>query len=144
MESKFTMAGCTLRPDNTPSFPMGWLILSIVLIIIIVVILYFFYRQRVQLVEPNRVPTIRSRYAVVPGIDKEALNTCGTNQDPCIANATTLGKAIEYCNLNYTVCSEFVYDPISQMVKITDPSGARSSSQQGNLYLQQVGAVNVN
>lgn len=138
--SQYTL-GCTLRPDNKPSFPIGWLIFSIILIVIIVIVLYFFYRQRVQLVEPNRVPIIRSRYAVIPGIDKVALNSCGTGQEPCISTANTLGKAIEYCNINHKICTEFVYDPVSLTAKITDPSGTRSSSQQGNLYLQQVGSI---
>jgi len=135
---------CVLRPDTTPSFPVGWLVLSIVLIVIIIIILYFFYRQRVQLVEPSRAPQIKARYAVVPGIDKTALNSCGdSRQDPCTSNVDTLGRAIEYCDLNYDICNEFVYDPISQVVKITDPNGERDSSQQGNLYLQQVGTINI-
>lgn len=141
------MLGRELRPDNSRPFPLGWLIFSIVLIVIIVVLLYFYYRQRSQLVEPDRVPTIRARYAVVPGVDKEALNSCSstvgtsTGQEPCVSTATSLGGAIEYCDLNYRICSEFTYDPISQIVKITDPSGTRSSSQQGNLYLLQVGTI---
>lgn len=142
-----TLKYCELRPDDTPSFPLGWLIFSIILIIIIIIILYFFYRQRFQLVEPSRVPIIKSRYAVIPGIDKEALNSCSnhasnvTGQDPCVTNATTLSKAIEYCDINYSICTEFVYDPVSQIAKITNPTGVRSSSQQGNLYLQQVGSI---
>jgi len=143
-QSDYTL-GNTLRPDNSTPFPLGWLIFSIILIIMVVILLYFYYRQRSQLVEPDRVPTIRSRYAVVPGIDKEPLNSCGpgssTGQEPCVSSAATLGKAIDYCNLNYKICSEFTYDPISQVVKITNPSGPRSSSQQGNLYLQQVGTI---
>jgi hypothetical protein len=134
--------GPILRPDNKPSFPLGWLLLTIVLIIVIVIILYFFFRQRTQLVEPSRVPVIRARYAVVPNIEKDALNTCGTDgQDPCIFSSTTLTRAIELCNINYKVCTEFSYDPISEIMTITNPTSTRRSSQQGNLYLQQVGAI---
>lgn len=139
--------GDTLRPDNSTPFPLGWLIFSIILIIIIVILLYFYYRQRTQLVEPSRTPSIRARFAAVPGVDKEPLNSCsdvnGGGQKPCISNATTLAKAIEYCDLNYKICTEFVYDPVSQTVKITNPSGSRSSSQQGNLYLLQIGSISV-
>ena len=136
--------GPTLRPDNKPKFPLGWLLLVIILIVIIVFILYFFFRQRTQLVEPNRVPVIKARYAVVPNIDKDALNTCGDNgQDLCVFQSSTLSRAIELCNINYKVCTEFTYDPISETMKITNPTSVRQSSQQGNLYLQQVGAINV-
>lgn len=137
--------GCTLRPDNVSKFPLGWLILSIILMIIIVVLLFWIFRLQVDLVNPEDVPIIRSRYSVVPGIDKEALNNCGSSQqDPCVFDALTLGRAIELCDINFRICSEFSYDPISQIMKITGPNNARVPSQQGNLYLRQVGSIGVN
>jgi hypothetical protein len=136
--------GCTLRPDNVSRFPLGWIVLSIVLIIIIVILLLWVFRLQVDLVDPNDVPNVRSRYAVVPGIEKAALNSCGnSNQDPCIFDANTLGRAIELCDINFQICREFSYDPISQQMKITGPNDDRQPSQQGNLYLQQIGNISI-
>ncbi len=134
--------GCVLRSENKAPFPIGWLTFSIVLIVLLVIVLYFFFRQRTQLVEPSTVPTIRARYAVVPNIVKDPSKSCGSSgQDECTFPANTLTKAVELCELHHKICTEFAYDPVSGTMNITDPGGTRRSSQQGNLYLQQVGSI---
>ncbi len=130
------------RPDNHSPFPIGWVLLVVVIIVIIIAILYFFFRQRTQLIEPANCPTIKSRYGVLPGVTKTTLQSCGSTQsDPCQFPAPTLSKAIELCDLSSSFCSEFSYDPISQTVNFVDPNGVRTSTQQENLYLRQVGLL---
>lgn len=130
------------RPDNHSPFPIGWVILAVIIIAIIIIILYFFFRQRTQLIEPANCPTIKSRYGVLPNITKTTLRSCGATQsDLCQFPAPTLSKAIGLCDLNSSFCTEFSYDPISQTVNFVDPNGTRTSTQQENLYLRQIGTI---
>ena len=134
----------TLRPNNKPAFPIGWLILVIILIILLTVVLFFFFRQRTQLIEPSSCPKIKSRYAVRPGVTKTVLQACGASgQEICQFPSDSLSTAIQHCELNHKICTEFSYDPITQVVRIVDPHGQLSSTQQENLYLLQVGVISV-
>lgn len=139
--------GCDLRKDEKPPFPLGWLTFSIILIVILIIVLFYCLTIKEDLVDPSQVPVIKGRYAVIPNVDKEALNACGSagtvsgGNQPCVTTVTSLSQAIQYCEVNYKICSEFSYNPISGVVKITDPGGETSSSQQGNVYLQQIGFI---
>jgi hypothetical protein len=130
------------RSNDYSPFPIGWVILITAIIVMIIIILYFSLRQRTQLIEPINCPSIKSRYAVQPGITKTVLRSCGSTQsEECLFPASTLSKAIQICDSNSTFCTEFSYDPITQTARIVDPSGARQSTQQENLYLRQVGTI---
>ena len=134
--------GDPVRPNHTPGFPVGWLLLVIVLIIGIIIVLYFFFRQRTQLIEPSLCPKIKGRYAVRPGVTKTTLQSCGdSGSDVCQFPATTLAQAIERCELNHAICTEFSYDPTTQVIRIVNPSGTLQSTQQENLYLLQIGEI---
>ncbi len=139
----YTLAN-PLRPDNTPPFPIGWLLLVIALIVLVIIVLYFFFRQRTQLIEPITCPKIKARYAVQPGITKTTLQSCGTSgQTECQFPALTLAAAIERCEINHKICTEFSYDPTTQVIRIVDPNGTRRSAQHENLYLLQIGSISV-
>ena len=121
-------------------FPLGWVLLTIILLFIICLILFLYFEQRQNLINPNNCPQIKGNYGVLPGVIGDAVRSCGNqSNEPCEFQADSLEDAINICDLRSDICSTFSYDPGSGQMQILAANAPLTAANRIDVYIRQTG-----
>jgi hypothetical protein len=124
----------------------------IIFFIIIVVLLFVNATTKSKLIEPEKCPSIKANYAVIPSANLSSLsiiNSCSGNPDgyqgnqPCtFSNINSIYAAQDLCNkYENAICSGFAYNPTTNIVNFIN-ANYNITSVDGNInpadvYLKQ-------
>lgn len=124
--------------EDESTFPVGWVVLTLALVTLVIVLAYFYARQRFQLIEPTRCPTVEGTFALKAGTTGEVLKQCGTqSNEDCSIEVNTLEEAVLQCNQRKDICNVFTYDEGTSTMKIINSSQSYSPTNTENMYLRQ-------
>ena len=97
----------------------GWLILSMSLTVIIITLIILW----ISTASFKRVPIMNAKgnYGVTPGVDADALQTCGPSQtDECTFFKSNLSSCEDECENLKSICEAFTFNFGTQTMKIVD------------------------
>ncbi len=127
-----------LPTEGRTSFPVGWIVLALVLTVLVITLAYFYTRQRFQLIEPDRCPTVEGTFALRAGTTGETSKQCGTqSNEECLIEVNTLEEAVLQCNQRKDICKVFTYGESTGTMRIINSSQPYSPTNTENMYLRQ-------
>jgi hypothetical protein len=113
----------------------GWIVLSYSLTIVLIVFVILWAIQIDKKIPPN---VCSSSFGVIPGLDANAISSCGTNKsDLCVFSRGSLSSCETECNLIPDICKAFTFNQSASIMKIVDPSGVTFSSFSTNKFVRQ-------
>lgn len=112
------------------------LVTSVLFFIAFVITLFVYFYQLSNLISVSDCPAAVNNYGVLPATTGTPLNSC--NGATCTFTANTLQDAVNQCNSQPAVCSQFVWEP-GTVTFVSNPVG--SSDLNMNLYIRPTATI---